>query len=94
MVEWSKLAPDLKMCVTIHNENVAGRKVWMSRLKELLKEDCTKLELSKAEDKLNDLGIIRGDYEKVDGKWTYCYRIDSDAKSFIKNVAENSRRAV
>ena len=92
MTDWNQLAPDLKMCVTIHNENKAGRKVWMSRLRALLKGDCTKLELSKNEDKLNDLGIITGAYEKVDGKWTYCYQIDSDAESFIKNVAENTNQ--
>ena len=93
VVGWGRLAPDLKMCVTIHNENKAGRKVWMSRLIELLKDDCTRLELSKAEDKLNDLGMIIGDWEKVDGKWTRCYQIDSDAKNFIKNVAENNQRS-
>ena len=91
-MEWNKLAPDLKMCVTIHNENEAGRKVWMGRLLELLKDDCTKLEISKAEDKLNDLGLIKGAYEKVDGKWTYCYQIDSDAEYFVKNVSEGVRR--
>jgi hypothetical protein len=92
VVEWSKLAPDLMMCVTIYNENCSGRKVWMSRLVELLKDDCTKLELSKAEDKLNDLGMIAGGYEEVDGKWTYCYHIDRDVESFISNVAGNVGR--
>ena len=92
MTNWIDLSTDLKMCVTIHNENKAGRKVWMSQLVQLLKDDCSKLDISKAEDKLNDLGIIKGDYEKVDGKWTYCYQIDSDAQSFVKNVAENVTR--
>jgi len=89
MVEWSKLAPDLKMLVTVYRENQSGAAVWMSRLAELLDGHCTKLELSKAEDKLNDLGLIDGKYEKVGRLWTHCYKVSSDAENFVKNISNN-----
>ena len=89
MPSWSELSPDLKMCTKVYQERQAGRDVWASRMVELLKGDVTKLEISKAEDKLMDMGILDKQYKKVDGLWTSCYLICSEAESLIKNIAEN-----
>jgi hypothetical protein len=89
MTKWSNLADDMKMCVTIYRERKAGREVWFTRLSELLKDYMSRLTISKNEDRLMDLGILDKEYVKVDGKWTYCYRIGEDARFFVKNVAEN-----
>ena len=92
MVEWSKLSNDLKMCVTIYNELKAGRPIWASRLVELLKDDMARMDVSKNEDRLMDLGILDKEYEKVGRMWTCCYKICWEAEDFIKNVAENVTR--
>ena len=89
MPEWSKLSPNLKMCVKVYQEREAGRDVWATRLVELLKGDVSKLEVSKNEDKLMDLGILNKQYKKVDGLWTSCYLICDESESFIKNIVEN-----
>lgn len=90
MPKWSNLADDMKMLVTIHREVKAGRPVWFTRLAELLKDDMNKTTISKLEDRLYDLGIIDKKYERCpDGKWSSCYRIASEAQSFVKNVADN-----
>ena len=92
MSEWTDLADDMKMCVTIHNELKVSRPVWFTRLAELLKADMGRHDISKLEDRLMDLGILDKQYEKVDGKWTNCYRICSEAASFIENVADNTEK--
>ena len=94
MVDWDKLSPDLKMCVTIYNERESGRMVWATRLCELLKDDLTRTEVSRNEDRLMDLGILDKRYEKVEGKWTCCYLIEPEAEAFIENVAANVTRVV
>ena len=89
MVAFSRLAPDLKMCVRIYQERVKGKEVWFSRLVELLKGDVSKLEISKNEDRLMDIGILDKEYKKVESLWTSCYVIDEMAESFVENVVEN-----
>ena len=89
MVSWNDLSDDLKICVVIHKENEAGRKVWMSRIVKILKGDVSRIRVSKTEDRLYDLGIIDGKYEKYEGRWTRCFKIDSSAMSFVKNIVEN-----
>lgn len=89
MSEWSKLSPDLKICVVIYRENQAKREVWRTRLCQLLEGELTKQEISKNEDRLMDLGVLDSEYRKVDGLWTSCFSICSEAKGFIDNVSEN-----
>jgi hypothetical protein len=89
MGEWSKLSPDLKMCVIIYNERQSGRDVWASRLCELLKGELSRRDISKNEDRLMDLGILNMQYRKVDGLWTCCYNIEPEVESFIANLAAN-----
>ena len=89
MASWSLLSSDLKMCVKVYQEREAGRDVWGSRMVELLKGDVSKLEVSKSEDRLMDLGILDKKYKKVDGLWTSCYLICNESESLIKNIVEN-----
>jgi len=92
-VGWGRLAPDLKMCVTIYNEQQQGRDVWTGRLLELLKGELTRQQVSMNEDRLMDLGILDKQWKMAEGKWTYCYRICRCTENFIKNVAENNQRS-
>lgn len=89
MPKWTKLAPDLKMCVKIYQEQVEGREVWSGRLLELLKKDLTRTQISMNEDRLMDLGVLDKQWKSVDGKWTYCYRICKCTEWLIKNITEN-----
>ena len=92
MTEWDRLSADLKMCVTIYDERESGRKVWASRLCDLLKGDLSRMEISQNEDCLMDIGVLDKQYVKVDGMWTNCYIIEPEAEGFIANVAANVRR--
>ena len=92
MVAWNQLSDDLKACVIIYNEIKTGRKIWFTKLAELLKDDMTKHDISRLEDRLMDLGILDKQYEKIDGKWTYGFRICSEAYNFIENVANNTEK--
>jgi hypothetical protein len=89
MPKWNQLAPDLKMCVTIFQEQSKGHEVWNTRLLELLKNDLTRTQISMLEDRLMDLGVLDKQWKSVDGKWTYCYRICKCTEFLIKNVVEN-----
>mgnify|MGYP001210631150 CR=1 FL=1 len=89
MTKWKSLSNDLKICVRIYQERLAGRETWASRLTELLKDDMTRTDVSMCEDKLMDLGILDKQYVKVEGKWTYCYKIESEAKSFIEGIVKH-----
>ena len=89
MTKWESLSDDLKVCVRIYQEQSAGKDVWFSRLAELLKDDVSKANLPKCEDKLMDLGILDKRYIKVDGLWTSCYIIGPEAESFIENIVKN-----
>ena len=105
MAEWSKLADDMKMCVTIYKEIEAGRPIWFTRLAKLLEDDMSRIKVSYLEDKLMDLGILDKQWIAVKTKrkrrwwWpktvrlnTYCYRVCKCPEDFIKNVAENVTR--
>ena len=89
MTKWESLSDDLKVCVRIYQDQSAGKDVWFSSLAELLKDEVSKVDLSKCEDKLMDLGILDKRYIKVDGMWTSCYQISPEAESFIKHIVEN-----
>lgn len=89
MVVWDQLAKDMKLCVVIYRENKAGRKVWFTRLIELLKNDMSRRDISMLHDRLYDLGIINTGYEMAEGKSTYRFTLGWEAEGYVKNIVEN-----
>lgn len=93
MVEWRILSSDLKVCAVIYEYNLKDEKIWFSKLVEELKGDVSKGTITKVADRLFDLGVIDGNWERVNGKWTRVLSIAGEAESFIKNVYENTNRS-
>ena len=92
MVEWSILSNDLKICHVVYEYNQRTEKIWFSKLVEELEGVVSKVTISKSIDRLFDLGVINGSWEKVEGKWTRVISIAGEAESFVKNVYENTER--
>ena len=92
MVEWEILSSDLKVCSVVYEYNLNGDKIWFSKLVEELKGHISKGTITKVVDRLFDLGVIDGNWEKIEGKWTRVLNITGEAESFIKNVYENTKR--
>lgn len=80
----TELANDLKMMLNIYHHDQAGTPIWFSKLAEEL--NIPRVEISKLDDKLSDLGLIDREYMLVDGKWTYCYHIADEAVHLMEQV--------
>ena len=92
MVEWRILSSDLKVCSVVYEYDLKGEKIWFSKLVDELRGDICKATITKVIDRLFDLGVIDGKWEKVGGKWTRVLNIAGEAESFIKNIYENTKR--
>ena len=90
MVDWSVLSTDLKVCYVIYESEQRKDKIWFSKLVQILEKDVSRGTISKSLDKLFDLGMIDGQWEKADGKWTRTFTITGEAKDFIRNVYKNT----
>ena len=90
MIEWNMLSTDLKVCYYIYKFNdIEGKKIWFSKLVETF-NDASRSTISKSIDKLFDLGMIDGKWEKAEGKWTRVFKISGEAKDFVKTMYENT----
>ena len=89
MTGWTDLANDMKMCVMIYREAKAGRRLWFTKLAELLKDDMSRLDISMLEDKLQDIGVLYKKYHTINRIHSCCFFIEDDALGFIENVSEN-----
>ena len=84
-----QLSNDFKVAVRILDYNKKGEPVWFAKLVEDMKEEVSKVTISKNIDKLFDLGIINGDWEKLsNGKWVRTFQIAGEASSLIESIAE------
>ena len=90
MADWSVLSADLKVCYFIYGAEQKNEKIWFSKLVKLLDKDVSRGTISKSIDKLFDLGMIDGQWEKVDGKWTRTFTVTGETKSFIRNIFKNA----
>lgn len=87
MQSWSVLSNDLKICSVIYQyQHEKNEKVWFSKLVDLLADDMSRTTVSKTVDKLFDLGMIDGTWEKVDGKWTRTFKIAGEAEDLIRTI--------
>lgn len=91
MVSKEILSKDLRICVAIYEHNLKNEPVWFSRLVTELEADVSRSTISKSIDKLFDLGIIDGNWEKVDGKWTRVFKIAGEAEDLVKKLYEETR---
>lgn len=89
-MDWSVLSTDLKICHAILDAEEKESKTWFSKLVRTLEKDASRATISKSIDKLFDLGMIDGNWEKVDGKWTRTFTITGEARDFIKKMYRNT----
>ena len=92
LTDWSILSNDLKVCYVIYDCQKNRKKIWFSKLVEVLANDVSRATISKSLDKLFDLGMIDGNWEKVDGKWTRVFKIAGEAEDLVKAIYENTKR--
>lgn len=94
MANWELLSPDLKVCSVIYEfSKVRKEKIWFNKIVRVLDNDVSRSTVSKSLDKLFDLGIIDGNWEKVNGrKWTRVFKIAGEANDFVKNIYDNTER--
>ena len=86
----STLPNDFEVAVKIYNYGIKEEPVWFTKLvQDFDREDgMSRMTVSRNIDKLFDLGIISGDWEKVDGKWVRTFKISGEATQLIKKIAE------
>lgn len=80
------LSTDLQVMAMVYDYNIQDKPIWFSKLIELFKGNLSSSEISKAQDRLYDLGLLNTKYENVDGMWTCCWHIEDEGKSFINNI--------
>jgi DNA-binding transcriptional ArsR family regulator len=81
------LSNDFQVCVEIYDySNVKKEKIWFSKLVKVMSGDLSSSTISKSIDRLFDLGMIDGDWEKVEGRWTRTFRISGEAEGFVKSL--------
>lgn len=92
MAKWDLLSVDLKICYRIFEaDKITKEKIWLGKLVKLLKKDSSRATISKTVDRLFDLGIIDGQWQKVDGKWTRTLKITGEAEDLIRSVYKTTK---
>ncbi len=92
MQSWSVLSNDLKICSVIYEyEHVKHEKIWFSKLVGILEGEISRATVSKTLDKLFDLGMIDGTWEKVEGKWTRVFRVTGEAEELIRTIYQSTK---
>ncbi len=86
----TELSVELKVLRRIRAFEKKNEKVWFTKLLKSFDGDITRSELSKAEDKMQDLGMIRKKYEQAEGKWTSCYSVESEVRSFADSLPKEN----
>lgn len=78
------------MLITIYQHEKINEPMWFSKLAMVL--GVPRVEVSKLEDKLYDLGLLDMKYEKVDNKWTNCYHVGEEIKYLLDSIIESSEK--
>lgn len=96
MTKWKSLSNDLKVVYAIdYFIKKKSEKVWFSKLAEFLEKlkdgSVSKSTVSRCLDRLFDLGIVDGNWEKLDnGKWGKCLYISGEAEGFVSQLSKNT----
>ena len=84
-----RLPNDFEVAVRIFEYNEKDEQVWFSRLVEDLDGRMSRSTISKNIDRLSDLGIITGEWERTeDGRWIRTFRITGEASGLIRSICE------
>ena len=86
------LSADLQVMAMVYDYNIQGKPIWFSKLVELFKGNITKSDISKAQDRLYDLGLLFTEYKDVDGFWTCCWFIEDEGKHFIDSIISDVKQ--
>jgi len=78
------LDSNLQVWSAVEEFNDKKEPVWFSKLVEYFEDNLTRTEISKAQDRLYDCGVLDTKYIKVGKMWTCCWFIDDIARGWIK----------
>ncbi len=77
---------DLQVCLKIYEFNQKEEKIWFSKLVKEMHGTPTQSTISKSLDKLFDRGMIDGEWENVNGRWTRTLKVTGEFTGFIKGL--------
>ncbi|MFH1774837.1 MAG: hypothetical protein ABH874_07770 [Methanobacteriota archaeon] len=81
------LSNDLEVALEIYRyDKIKGERIYLNKLVELLKDRISRGTISKALDRLFDLGILNAKWEKSNNKWVRVFYIAGEAEEFLKDV--------
>jgi len=92
MPKWSEISTDFKVLSRLY-EFIYVRKeqVWFTKLVESFGGELSRVDVSKAQDKMDDLCIMDGKWQKTpDGRWTRCLFIEDEVVDFAKTIFEST----
>lgn len=80
------LSNDFLVCTKIYEFNERDESIWFSKLVKVMNGSPSQSTISKSIDRLFDRGMIDGDWEKVDGRWTRTFKITGEFKGFVQGL--------
>ncbi len=80
------LSDDFQVLAIVQEYNDKKEPIWFSKVVECFDGKVTRTNISKAQDRLYDLGMIDCYYKKVGDKWTNCWFVSNEADGFINKV--------
>lgn len=82
------LSNELRIGVEIFRANERKEPVYFTSLTESMTEVMSRSTVSKSIDILFDLGMLRADWETVEGTWARTLKIANEAKSFFRKLSD------
>jgi hypothetical protein len=82
----TEYAPDIRLLLFIHENEKKNNPVWHTMM--VKESGLTAIQISMEEDRLMDLCLIDGKYEKVGDRWTYCYHLEEEAKDLVGRLLQ------
>ena len=81
----SELSTDFKVAIYINECNLHNEPVWFSKIVQ--GTGLSRQEISVALDRLFDLCILDGEWERVNGKWTRTFRVTDPMNHYFTALA-------
>ena len=92
MVRWDVLSPELKVASKIYKVTKEEKEeIWFNKLVDVLEGRPSRNTISRCLDRLFDLGIIDGEWKKVNNRWTRTFSIAGEATAFIRNIYNSTK---
>lgn len=83
------LSHELKVGLEIYKSQKENEKIYFSKLVEKLEGSVSRNTISKALDRLFDLGMVNAKWEKSgEGAWIRAFVISGESEEFFKNLYE------